>query len=154
MWAPLLALAEEHPRITYVPVTREGEAFALASGLWLGGRAPVVCVQNCGLLESGDSLRGVAVRMGVPLLILVTYRGLSTIRAAGFDPLETDLTPRLLTRPDVDSGALLTEPTLRAWGIPYRFYGSDADAPLVAEAWAQAERDAHPMALLITQALS
>jgi len=36
-------------------VSREGEAFAIASGLWLGGKRPVVVIQNTGLLESGDS---------------------------------------------------------------------------------------------------
>ena len=48
-----------------VGVTREGEAFAVASGLWMGGATPVVLVQNTGLLEAGDALRGTAVRMGL-----------------------------------------------------------------------------------------
>ncbi len=54
---------------------------------------------------------------------------------------------------DLDSTALLIEPTLRAWGIPYRRYGSDRDAPLVAEAWDRAHREARPVALLLTRSL-
>ena len=48
------------PAIQVVPVTREGEAFALASGLYLGGKQPVVLIQNTGFLEAGDALRGCA----------------------------------------------------------------------------------------------
>lgn len=93
-------------------VTREGEAFAVASGLWLGGAYPVVVIQNTGLLESGDSLRGTAIRMGVPLLCLVTYRGYHTLPKQGGAPDE-------MTRADVDSVAVVSEPTLDAWRVPY-----------------------------------
>jgi len=79
-----------------VTVTREGEAFAVASGLWLGGAHPVVLIQNTGLLESGDSLRGTAMRMGVPLLCLVTYRGYHKL------PKQDELQD-VMTRADVDS---------------------------------------------------
>ena len=49
-------------------VTREGEAFAIAAGLWAGGATPLVLIQNTGLLESGDGLRGTAMRMRIPLV--------------------------------------------------------------------------------------
>lgn len=58
-----------------VPVCREGEAWAIASGLWIGGKSPVMIIQNTGLLESGDAFRGTAVEMRVPLLALIGYRG-------------------------------------------------------------------------------
>ena len=58
----------ETPAVQVVPVCREGEAWAVASGLWVGGQRPVVIIQNTGFLESGDALRGTAVDMGVPLL--------------------------------------------------------------------------------------
>jgi sulfopyruvate decarboxylase subunit alpha len=32
----------------FIPVCREGEAFAVASGLWIGGKTPVVLIQNTG----------------------------------------------------------------------------------------------------------
>ncbi len=73
--APLFDALLHHPTIRLVEVTREGEAFALASGLWLGGANPLVVVQNTGLMESGDALRGTAVRMGAPLAFVVTARG-------------------------------------------------------------------------------
>jgi sulfopyruvate decarboxylase subunit alpha len=137
-----------------VTVTREGEAFALASGLWIGGAAPLVVVQNTGLLEAGDSLRGTAVRMGAPLPIVVTARGYAKMGAAGFDLAVTVGAPRLdretLVRPDVDSVALLTEPTLSAWGIPFhRCTRSSAFADDLAAVVASARDERRPHALVL-----
>lgn len=123
---PLFDTVSRHPAIRLVTVTREGEAFAIASGLWIGGAAPLVVIQNTGLLESGDSLRGTAQRMAAPIPILVTGRGYGTMHRAGVTPDET-LSLALMTRPDVDSTALLTEPTLEAWGVPFRRCEGDAN---------------------------
>ena len=82
----VLAIPEDHPTLRLVHVTREGEAFAIASGLWLGGAMPMVVIQNTGLLESGDALRGTAVRMGAPIPFVVTGRGYAKMEAAGLVP--------------------------------------------------------------------
>lgn len=134
-------LAERMPVLT---VTREGEAFALAAGLWIGGRRPLVLIQNTGLLESGDSLRGTAMRMRVPLLVLVTWRGHATLGGRDARP-----DAEVLSRPDVDSVAVLTEGTLRAWGVSYDVLREDGDLGKVGEAMSRAERLAAPVALLI-----
>lgn len=150
--AALFALAGPHPDIDLLTVTREGEAFAVAAGLWLGGEQPVVTVQNTGLLESGDSLRGTAYRMGVPLLILVGirgyakmtshYRDIEAARAAG-------RAPQTMKRADIDSVALTTEPTLEAWAVPYTTYRSEADGEDVARLWTRAQDAGHPVAVLL-----
>ncbi len=129
-------------------VTREGEAFALASGVWLGNGKPAVLVQNTGLLESGDSLRGTAMRMGVPLVCLVTYRGFAKLPRE--DARES---PELLVRADVDSVALLTEPTLAAWRVPYACYAGPHDLSKLERAFVQADELSRPAALLVTRAL-
>ena len=143
--AALFRLLAEHVSIELLTVTREGEAFAVASGLWLGGAKPLVLVQNTGLLESGDSLRGTAVRMGVPLVCLVTYRGYAKLPSEGSDGV--------MTRADIDSVAVVTEPTLDAWRVPYQLYRSDADISRVQRAFDQADELSRPVALLLTQAL-
>ena len=151
--AALFARLAQDTSIRLLPVTREGEAFAIASGLWLGGKHPAVLIQNTGLLESGDSLRGTAVRMGVPLLCLVGYRGYAKMTAHALDPHAGPPDRHSLTRNAIDSVALLTEPTLRAWGIPYHHYGADHDAPRIAEAWTQARHEDRPVAVLLTRSL-
>jgi thiamine pyrophosphate-dependent acetolactate synthase large subunit-like protein len=133
--------------IRLVPVTREGEAFAIAAGIWIGGGKPVVLVQNTGFFESGDGFRGTITRMRVPLVCLITYRG---YRKLSKDPAENTLDAVNLSRPQLDSAALITEPTLAAWGMPYDFLHQDRDARIITEAFCKsAERD-QPFAVLIT----
>jgi sulfopyruvate decarboxylase TPP-binding subunit len=91
--APLLDMLADHPRVRLVRVAREGEAFALAAGLWVGGATPVVVIQNTGLLEAGDALRGTASRMGVPLVMLIGYRGFAKMSVAGRVPGELAALP-------------------------------------------------------------
>lgn len=150
---PLFDEVVRHPKIRLVPVTREGEAFALASGLWLGGASPLVVIQNTGLLEAGDGLRGTAQRMGAPIPFVVTGRGYAKMERAGVrrdDPR----TRELLTRADVDSTALLTEPTLDAWGIPYERCDADRDPVEAMAALIVAAGVARlPSALVLTRAL-
>ena len=80
---PLFDAVDKHPAMRLVTVTREGEAFAIACGLWIGGAHPLVVIQNTGFLESGDSLRGTAQRMAAPIPVLITGRGYGKMRAAG-----------------------------------------------------------------------
>ncbi len=151
--AALFDLLAADPMITTLTVTREGEAFAIASGLWLGGKHPVVLIQNTGLLESGDSLRGTAVRMGVPLLCLIGYRGYAKMKAHALAPHTGTPDRETMIRNDVDSVALLTEPTLNAWGIPYHLYATDSDVPRITEASTQAHHEQRPVAVLLTKPL-
>ena len=150
--ARLFALAADHPDVEVLTVTREGEAFAVASGLWLGGKEPVVVIQNTGLLESGDSLRGTAFRMGAPLLLLVGVRGhakmTSNDRRIGADRA-AGRAVQTMKREEIDSVALLTEPTLRAWEISYTSYRTDADVDRIAGAWELARLAGHPAAVLL-----
>jgi len=138
------------PSIRLITVTREGEAFAIAAGLWVGGRTPLVLIQNTGLLESGDALRGTAMRMRVPLVCLVTVRGHARMAAHGPAPAAEALDAELLSRPDLDSVALLTAPTLKAWGLPAEVLARDTDVPRLGAAFRQAREQERPVAVLIT----
>jgi sulfopyruvate decarboxylase subunit alpha len=130
-------------------VTREGEAFALAAGLWMGGARPMVLIQNTGLLESGDSLRGTVMRMRVPIVCVVTYRGYAKMkRVLGGAP--TVIEPALISRNDLDSVAVVTEPTLAAWGLPCELLSSEADLPRLREAFRRSDEQACPVGLLLT----
>ena len=64
VWLPdsetnfMYQMLQAEPTIDLVPVCREGETMAIAAGLWVGGIKPVVFIQNTGIFESGDSIRG------------------------------------------------------------------------------------------------
>src|SRR4029077_7486978 len=81
VWLPdsetnwLYQLMQAEPSLRLVPVSREGLAFSLAAGLSAGGQTPIILIQNTGLMESGDSLRGWALGLNVPVVLMVGYRG-------------------------------------------------------------------------------
>lgn len=135
--------------ISLITATREGEAMGIASGLWLGGAKPAVLIQNTGLLEAGDGLRGTAVRMGIPLLLLITCRGFEKARKAGVDPLLGVQDRDVLVRSDLDSVAFMTKATLDAQGIPHWLVTDASDLSPVEEAEAHARAEMRPVAVLI-----
>ena len=49
--------------------------------------------------------------------------------------------------------AVVSEPTLDAWRVPYELYRSDDDQTRIARAAARAEAESRPVALLLTQSL-
>ena len=130
--AALFNYLQGSPALTLVQVCREGEAFGVAAGLIAAGARPVVLIQSTGFFESGDSLRGLALWLRLPLPLLVGYRGWD---AEGCSR---------------DSAAWYIEPILQAWKIPYRFVHSSADIPTLHEVIDQAEHAFTPSAALIT----
>jgi sulfopyruvate decarboxylase subunit alpha len=147
--APLLEAISLRTDLRLLQGTREGEVISLATGLWLGGCSPVVIIQNTGLLEAGDGLRGTASRMGAPLLMFVTCRGYAKARALGSEPGDVEVTRDVLVRSDLDSVAHMTESTLRAWGVPFLFLRDPTDLDTVREAWKRAHEEERPVALLL-----
>jgi sulfopyruvate decarboxylase TPP-binding subunit len=92
-----------HPSLRLVRVCREGEAWAVAGGLHLGGATPLVLIQCTGLFESGDSLRNIVHDWKLPIFSVIGYRSY----------LNQDTLPG-------DTVLFFTEPTLDAWRIDWR----------------------------------
>ncbi len=89
--------------VRLVRVCREGEAWAVAAGLYLGGATPVVMIQCTGLFESGDALRNVLHDWRLPIFSVIGYRSY----------LNQETLPG-------DTCLVFTEPILRAWSLEYR----------------------------------
>src|SRR5437763_6783171 len=70
-WEPALIAA---PGLTLLRVCREGEAFGLAAGLWLGGKKPIVLLQCTGLFEAGDAVRNVIHDLKLPIFFVAGIR--------------------------------------------------------------------------------
>ncbi len=138
--AKLYEKLRDEPEIDIITVTREGEAFAIASGLYVGGKQPVALIQNTGFLESGDAIRGTAVNMEIPLVTLIGYRGYQTLQP------DSRLHP--------DSAATFLEPTLKAWGVPYNIIETDDDIHHISGAFREAQSTSLPAAVLIIGACS
>jgi sulfopyruvate decarboxylase TPP-binding subunit len=88
------------PGVRLIRVCREGEAWAVAGGLQLGGATPLVVIQCTGLFESGDSLRNILHDWKLPIPALIGYRSY----------LNQETLPG-------DTCLVFTEPILAAWGL-------------------------------------
>ncbi|MAF37778.1 MAG: hypothetical protein CL696_02670 [Chloroflexi bacterium] len=137
VWLPdsetnfMYQLLNNEPTLDLVPVCREGETMAIAAGLWVGGKRPIVLIQNTGIFEAGDSIRGLGLDVNQPLVMLVGYRGWSR---------------HGLTQ---DSAARFIEHILHAWGITYYLIETDEDADRISLAIEEAERTQKPVAVLV-----
>ena len=137
VWLPdsetnwLYVLMKAEPTLAVVAVSREGLAYSLAAGLFAGGKTPIILIQNTGLMESGDSLRGWALGLNIPVVLMVGYRG--------------------WTRHGVtqDTAAVYTEPFLNAFRINYYLVENNADAPRISVAFEEARKTKRPVAVLV-----
>ena len=68
-----------------------------------------------------------------------------------FGQIPTELDAHLLSRSDVDNCAPITEPTLRAWGLPFELLHTDEDLPVLEAAFARARAEDAPRAVLVTR---
>lgn len=101
--------------IRLVRVCREGEAWTIAGGLFLGGAAPLVLIQCTGLFESGDALRNTLHEWRLPIYAIIGYRSY----------LNQDNLPG-------DTSLVFTEPVLAAWKLDVRFVKSREDVAGIA----------------------
>ena len=68
-------IAELERRGRYFGETREDAALGVAAGAYLGGKLPVVIMQNSGLGVSLNALGSLHAIYEMPCLLLVTWRG-------------------------------------------------------------------------------
>jgi sulfopyruvate decarboxylase TPP-binding subunit len=115
------ALASD-PDLRLIRVCREAEALAVAGGLLLGGKRPVVLLQCTGLFDAGDALRNLVHDLHLPLFLAVGVRSWLAHRQGTSS----------------DSCPVFTEPFLQAWRIPYTLLSPEATADDLAAAYRRA----------------
>ncbi len=71
----LYFLCMDDPDFQFVPVTNEGEGVAIAAGAWLSGNRAIMFMENCGLSIASEALAHLSVSRGIPVLLLISYRG-------------------------------------------------------------------------------
>lgn len=118
-----------------IRVCREGEAIAVAAGLILGGKQPIVLLQCTGLFEAGDALRNIVHDLRLPLFLVIGVRSLKAHRAG----TSTDTCP------------VFTEPILQAWKIPYVLLDERHRSSDLGAAYRQARDEDRAGAVLIEE---
>lgn len=131
-WEAALSAAEG---VTLIRVCREGEAFAVAAGLFLGGKKPIVLIQCTGFFEAGDALRNVLHDMKLPLFFVVGVRS--------YYAHQQGATP--------DTCPVFTEPILKAWQVPYVVFDKRNTAADLAREYRLAQTEKRAGAVLIAE---
>jgi sulfopyruvate decarboxylase subunit alpha len=130
----LQELIEADPAIRFVPVCNEGVGFSICAGAWLGGRKAALSMENSGLRVAAEYIARISLGCGVPVVLLLSYRG---------DLGETE-------HWGVPHG-IVAEPLLKALRIPYHVVQHREDLrATIKRAFRLAEAQLHPTAVLVS----
>jgi sulfopyruvate decarboxylase subunit alpha len=133
----LLQLADEDPEMCLVEVAKEEEAIGIAAGAYFAGEPNLLLMQNHGFLAAINGIVSLAMLYRVPLCMLIAHRG----HMGEPYPWHTQ-------------GGMVTEPVLRALGIPFDYARDPGKVgKQIQEAHTYSLSSLSPVALLLTRDL-
>jgi sulfopyruvate decarboxylase TPP-binding subunit len=115
-----------------IRVCREGEAWPLAAGLYLGGKSPLLIMQSTGFFESGDAMRNVSFDLAIPVYALVGYRS-------------------YLLKDSPDTAKKFIEPIVNGWGLSHQIINGPSDLPKLSEHYQKCQVEGIPGIGLIAE---
>ncbi len=119
--------------VDYIQVANEGDGVGICMGAWLGGKKPVLIMENTGFAVTPYALMRGPIPFGVPMLLLIAHRG-------GFHDQRWFSVPM----------GWGTEPLLDAMRISYEFVSKTEDISLaVAGAVASMNSMQAPVAVIL-----
>jgi len=122
------------PAFKVVQVCKEDEGVSVCSGLYAAGHKSVLMMQYTGLLDSINSIRGIAVEGHFPVCMVVGLLG-----------KEAEVAPTKSKK----FGVKIIEPILDVMGIEHHLIERDADAEGIAPVIEKAFANSSPTAILI-----
>ena len=130
----LIELLDRTGEPRFIQAATEDEAVALAAGLIVGGRKPLVQIQHAGLYACVNHLRGIADDGRFPMVFLIGLLGRD---------------PNLLPGEHGASMVRLAEPLLDTFDVPHFLLDSPADLDKLPGAFEVAQQRQGPVALLV-----
>ena len=121
-----------NPRL--IRICKEDEGVGICAGLAYSGRRSLLLIQQTGMLDSINAIRGVAVEYALPICMMV-----------GLLEKEPGVPPRQSKR----YGIRIVEPILDAMGIAYHEIEEESDVAKIKPAIDAAYSDSRPVVLLI-----
>lgn len=123
------------PELEYLAANNEGEAIAIAAGVYLAGQKPVVMFQNSGLGNTINPITSLLHTFRIPLLLITTWRG----------------EPGLKEEPQHKLMGEITETLLRVVQIECEIFPerSSQILPIIDRAIARMQNDSLPYALIM-----
>jgi sulfopyruvate decarboxylase TPP-binding subunit len=122
------------PRL--IRICKEDDGLAICAGLAYTGKRGLLLIQQTGLLDSINAVRGVAVEYSLPICMMV-----------GLLEKEVGVMPRESKR----YGVRIVEPILDAMGIGYHNIEQQSDVAKIGPAIDAAFKDSKPTVVLIGQ---
>jgi sulfopyruvate decarboxylase subunit alpha len=123
--------------IEVVNCCNENQVVTVAAGLTIGGKRPLLMMQNQGLYNCFNTLRAVCLDAHIPMVFMVGQFGREYEN---------------LGKPSTQSGRTMVniaEPFLKAIGVPYHCLDSEADMSKLDEAYRQAQIERTAVVLLV-----
>lgn len=71
----LYAAVASDPRLRYIQVGNESDGAAIAAGAWVAGARSVLIMENSGVRSSCEALARLGMATGLPVTMLMGYRG-------------------------------------------------------------------------------
>lgn len=71
----LINKIENAKEILNIPVTREEEGVGIAAGAYLGGKTPLILMQNSGLGNSINAIKSLLELYEIPVIFMMSHRG-------------------------------------------------------------------------------
>jgi sulfopyruvate decarboxylase TPP-binding subunit len=134
--AGLLAPLEKETNPRLIRICKEDEGVGICAGLAHTNKRAVLLIQQTGMLDSINAIRGVAVEYSLPIVMMV-----------GLLEKEPDVRPRESKR----YGVRIVEPILEAMGVEYHEIEQEADIAKIGPAIDAAYTSSKPVVLLIGQ---
>jgi sulfopyruvate decarboxylase subunit alpha len=130
---PVIEHFERSEKVISFPVSREEDGVGIAAGISLGGKLPIMLIQDTGIGNSILAITTFAQAYHVPMLILVTRRGgLGEINSAVnqfSEPL-----PRILDDAGVKTFKLDYRVPVKEWSVAIKQgarYAQDTHRPII-----------------------
>jgi sulfopyruvate decarboxylase subunit alpha len=75
LFKELYPALDADPEIRTIRVTNEGEGAAICGGVFLSGKRALLVMENSGLRASAEPLARMGLGAGIPVVMLMSYRG-------------------------------------------------------------------------------
>jgi hypothetical protein len=132
LWDESLSAASS---LDLIRVCREGEAIAVAAGLMLGGKRPIVLLQCTGLFEAGDSLRNTVHDLKLPLFLVVGVRNWKAHQRGQ----------------SADSCPVFAQAIVQAWQLGHSWLEDNSTPADLADHYRRAQAERRAWALLLPE---
>jgi sulfopyruvate decarboxylase TPP-binding subunit len=130
----LLRVLAQQSDVGLVSVCTEDEVLGINLGLYMGGRRPLLLMQNTGFYASLNSMRGICLDAKVPACLLIGEHGRDS---------------SLPSKENRGRTVNLLEPTLELWRIPYYRLDFESDLGNISTALERAWESRGPVAVIV-----